>query len=64
MYNILIIFNEIIGSFEIYIVSKISRKYREKFTKFWNYRFVGIRGAEPTTVAKILKINEIQWKPA
>ena len=58
IYNIFIIFKEILGSFEIYKLSKISRKFREKFRKFWNYGFVGIRAAESPTLANILKINQ------
>ena len=42
-------FKEILRFFEnvVNILSKFSRKFREKFRKFWKYGFIWVRGADP-----------------
>ena len=38
------------------ILSKFSRKFREKFRKLWKYAFIGVRGgAEPPEASEIIK---------
>ena len=37
------------------ILSKFSRKFREKFRKFGKYAFVGGSGAEPPEASEIIK---------
>ena len=46
-------FCDFLKIFEIF--SKFTRKFREKFRKFWKYAFVGGSGAKPPEASDIFK---------
>ena len=37
------------------ILTKLSRKFREKFSKFWKYAFVGVSGGGPPEASEMIK---------
>ena len=56
-YNLLKFFKEILRFVENFfeILSKFSRKFMEKFRKFWKYGFVEGSGAEPPEARENIK---------